>query len=114
MPRTIFKHDELFPEDLALIINGRRNAGKTTLLFKLLTSDKIDYNNLMIYSKTSNQYLYQFINHGFSKRLNKECIRRLVRIYENNTELDEGDIEDLCEEAVTNYPGNVVLENKKN
>ena len=54
MPRTVIKHDEIFLEDLALIINGRRNAGKTTLLFKLLTSDKIDYNNLMIYSKTSN------------------------------------------------------------
>ena len=48
-----------------------------------------------------------------SKRLNKECIRRLVRIYENNTELDEDDIEDLREEAMTNYPGNVVLENEK-
>ena len=115
MPRTVIKYDELFLEDLALIINGRRSAGKTTLLFMLLTSNKIDYNSLMIYLKASNQYLYQFINHGFSKRFNEECIRKLVRIlvYENNTELDEDDIEDLCEEAVTNHPGNIVHENEK-
>ena len=66
MPKLKFNHHELLANDLAMVINGKRNAGKTTLLFKLLmTPGILDYNNLMIYSKAINQHLYQFIEHGF-------------------------------------------------
>ena len=75
MPRVVFNHGKLFPKDLALIINGKRNAGKTTLLFNLLMSDEIDYNNLLIYSRTYEQYLYQFIKYGFENKLSKQRIR---------------------------------------
>ena len=52
MPKLKFNHHELLTDDLTMVINGKRNAGKTTLLFNLLTAPGIiDYNNLMIYSK---------------------------------------------------------------
>ena len=58
MPRLNFNHHELLTNDLTMVINGKRNAGKTTLLFNLLTTPGIlDFNNLMIFSKTIDQYL---------------------------------------------------------
>ena len=97
MPKLKFNHHELLPDDLTLVINGRRNAGKTTLLFKLLmTPGVLDYNNLMIYSENVNQFLYQFIEHGFKNKLKKDMIRNLLSTYENDDRLDEEDIEEMC------------------
>ena len=72
-------------DDLTMFVNGKRNAGKTTLLLNLLTTPGIlDFNNLMIYSKTINQYLYQFIEHGFKNNLKQEEINNLLTTYEND------------------------------
>ena len=89
MPKLKFNHHELLPDDLAMVINGRRNAGKTTLLFKLLTTPGVlDYNNLMIYSENIHQFLYQFIEHGFKNNLKKTVIGDLLRAYEMDDRLD--------------------------
>ena len=49
MPKLKFSHHELLTDDLTMIINGKRNAGKTNLSFNLLTTSGIlDSNNLMI------------------------------------------------------------------
>ena len=97
MPKLKFNHHELLPDDLTMVINGRRNAGKTTLLFKLLTTPGVlDYNNLMIYSENIHQFLYQFIEHGFKNNLKKTVIGDLLRAYEMDDRLDEEDIEEMC------------------
>ena len=41
MPKVKFNHHELLTDDLTMVINGKRNAGKTTLLFNLLTTPGI-------------------------------------------------------------------------
>ena len=97
MPKLKFNHHELLTDDLTMVINGKRNAGKTTLLFKFLTTPGIlDFNNLMIYSKTINQYLYQFIEHGFKNNLKKKVINNLLTTYESDDRLEEEDIEEMC------------------
>ena len=97
MPKLKFNLHELLPDDLTMVINGRRNAGKTTLLFKLLTTPGVlDYNNLMIYSENIHQFLYQFIEHGFKNNLKKTVISDLLRAYEMDDRLDEEDIEEMC------------------
>ena len=79
-----------------MAINGKRNAGKTTLLFKISTTPGIlDYNNFMIYSKTIVQYLYQFIEHGFKNNLKKKMINDLSTAFENDDRLEE-DVEEMC------------------
>ena len=47
----------------------------------------------MIYSKTINQYLYQFIKHGFKNNFKKEWINNLLTTYANDDRLEE-DIEE--------------------
>ncbi len=97
MPKLKFNHHELLPDDLTMVINGRRNAGKTTLLFKLLTTPGVlDYNHLMIYSENIHQFLYQFLEHGFESDLKKTVIGDLLTTYENDDRLDEEDIEEMC------------------
>ena len=49
----------------------------------------------MIYSKTINQHLYQFIEHGFKNNLRKEVINNLLTTFENDDRLEE-DIEEMC------------------
>ena len=96
MPRLNFNHHDLLTNDLTMVINGKRNAGKTTLLFNLLATPGIlDFNNLMIFSKTIDQYLYQFIEHGFKNNLKKNVINNLLITYENDDRLEE-DIEEMC------------------
>ena len=51
MSKLSFNHHELLTDDLTMAINEKRNAGKTILLFNLLTTPGIlDFNHLMIYS----------------------------------------------------------------
>ena len=61
-----------------------------------MTPGVLDYNNLMIYSENVNQFLYQFIEHGFKNKLKKDMICNLLSTYENNDRLDEEDIEEMC------------------
>ena len=97
MPKLKFNHHELLTDDLTMIINEKRIVGKTTLLFNLLTIPGIlDFNNLMIYSKTINQYLCHFVKHGFKNNLKKKETNNLLTTYENNDRLEEEYIEEMC------------------
>ena len=97
MPKIKFNHHKLLTDDLAMIINGKRNVGKTTLLFELLTTPGVlDFNHLMIYSQTINQHIYQFIKYGFENNLKKDIINNLLYEYESSDELVEEDIENMC------------------
>ena len=105
MPKIKFNHHELLPNDLTLVINGRRNAGKTTLLFKLLTTPGVlDYNNLMFYTQTDQQHLCKFLKHGFENNLNKQAINNLCNLYEHDDDFDTDNIEGLCKTLATKYP----------
>ncbi len=105
MPKLKFKHHELLTDDLTMVINGKRNAGKTTLLFNLLTIPGIlDFNNLMIYSKTKNQYIYQFLEQGFKNNIKKEMINNLLAIYENDDDLQEDNIEAMINDTIQRFP----------
>ena len=97
MPRLSFNHHDLLTNDLTNVINGKRNAGKTALLLNLLTTPGIlDFNNLLIFSKTIDQYLYQFVEHGFKNNLKKDVKNNLLITYENDDRLEEEDIENMC------------------
>ena len=79
MPRLTRLNHDLLTNNLTMVINGKRISGKTTLLFNLLTTPEIlDFNNLMIYSKTIDQYLYQFIEQGFKYNFKKDVINNLL------------------------------------
>lgn len=125
-------HGDKLPDDLTLVINGARNSGKTTLLTKLIfnldeltvankrgrfytlktdlhqiTRDyKIDYNNILIYAKNQNQFLYQFIKHGIENKIKFSNIGILIEtFFRQNLDVDE--IEELCKRYAEEYPLNV-------
>ena len=108
MGKSKFKHCDKFSQNLMGLICGRTGAGKTYLLFKMLTTDGIlDYNNLIILTSTPEQSYYQFLKHGFDNNLSKETIQKSYEFYENSNE--DSDIEEICKESVQydNNPSNI-------
>src|SRR5438093_4200417 len=62
-----------------MLIIGSSGSGKSILLLQLLLEPNfIDYTNLIIYSPTKSQALYQILEQGFSNGLSKELIASLV------------------------------------
>ena len=95
-----FNHHRNLSEDgvLMCLLTGKTGCGKTRLLFKILTEeDFLDFNNLIIFTTTPNQPVYQFLKYGFENSLTKCAIRKLLKIYEEDEE--ENNIEELCKEA---------------
>lgn len=115
------KHGNLFGESeiLMSIICGKTGSGKTQLLFDCLTTEGIlDFDNLIIFTKTNEQYFYQFLKYGFQNNLNKSSIKYLYKEYLENEDIDLT-VEDFCFEASKNKdmlnnskPINVILESK--
>lgn len=94
-----FNHTKKVSSNLMGLICGRTGAGKTYLLFKMLTTEGIlDYNNLIILTSTPEQSYYQFLKHGFDNNLSKEIIQKSFDFYDNSDE--NIDIEELCIESV--------------
>lgn len=90
------------------LICGRTGAGKTYLLFKMLTTEgTLDYDSLIILTSTPEQSYYQFLKHGFDNNLSKETIQKSFAYYEDLEE--ELDIKEICEESVQyeNKPSNI-------
>ena len=51
-----FNHNPIIPDSFRMLIVGPSNCGKTVLLLKmLLTPEYLDYENLIIFSKTIDQ-----------------------------------------------------------
>ena len=71
--QNYFKHDENLPHSFRMLIVGPSGCGKTNLLLNLiLTPDYIDYNNLIIFSKTVFQQpefkcIQDCLNYGYTK-----------------------------------------------
>ena len=64
--RIIFNNHKNLPNSFRMLIIGSSGCGKTTLLFQMLLEPNfIDYNNLLIFTTTSEQQEYQLLFHGF-------------------------------------------------
>ena len=60
--RVRFNNHETLPNSFRMLIIGSSGCGKTTLLFyMLLEPNFIDYNNLLIFTTTSEQQEYQLL-----------------------------------------------------
>ena len=102
---TKFNHHPNIPNSFRMLIVGPSNCGKTHLLLKmLLIPNFLDYNNLIIFSKTVNQPEYQLILHGFQNKLSKYSI---ISIFQNQNEFDDDlSIPEICEKYAEEYPEN--------
>lgn len=109
MKKIKFNNSSKLNSNLLAVLCGRSGAGKTYLLFKMLTTPGIlDFNNLIIYTSTPEQPIYQFLKYGFLNNLKKHIIQRLFYLYDETDE--ELDIEEMVTTALDN-PDSVSDEN---
>ena len=95
-----FKHHPNLGSKVLAVIAGRSGAGKTQLLFKMLTTpDFLDFNNLIIFTRTAHQPTYQCLFHGFNNGLTKHAVASTFNVY--NESENEENIQALCEEAAS-------------
>ena len=100
-----FNHHENIPQSFRMLIVGSSGYGKTQLLFKmLLTPGYLDYDNLIIFSKTISQDEYQILYHSFLNKLSKESVNK---IFEEQDQFDSIlTIKEICEIYSKLYPEN--------
>ena len=92
--KTIIENSDLLPGSIRGLLIGSSNSGKTFLLFQILLADGfLDYNNLLIFSKSLNQNEYQVLIEGFKNKLTKEQIRE---IFERQDDLKDISNKDVC------------------
>ena len=76
---STFNNSLLLPDSIRGLLIGASNSGKTYLLFQMLLEDGfLDYNNLLIFSKSLQQKEYQMLIQGFKHKLTKDQITRLL------------------------------------
>ena len=91
-----FNHNVNIPSSFRMLIVGPSGCGKTNLLFNmLLTQGFLDYNNLLVFSKTIKQDEYQVLFHGLKHNLSKQSI---TNIFKNQNKFGNETIEDICVE----------------
>jgi len=57
--KTVSRHGSLFPDSIRAIIVGPSGAGKTNVMYNLIThKNGLKFENIYLYSKTSNQEKY--------------------------------------------------------
>jgi len=103
-----FNHTSKLSSNIMGVICGRTGAGKTYLLFKMLTTPGIlDYDNLIILTSTPEQTYFQLLKHGFDNHLSKQTIQKCFEFYESSDE--NLDIHDLCCESKQHeqHPSNI-------
>ena len=98
-----FNHNSIIPNSFRMLIVGPSNCGKTVLLLKmLLTPNFLDYENLIIFSKTIDQPEIQLLFHGFNNGLTKENI---IGLFQNQSSIpNEYSIKEICENFSELYP----------
>ena len=98
-----FNHHQNIPPSFRMLIVGSSGCGKTQLLFKmLLTPGFLDYDNLIIFSKTVYQEEYQILYHGFKNGLSKESI---IKIFEEQDMFHKDlTIKEICELYTERFP----------
>jgi hypothetical protein len=100
------------PNTLAMIIVGKRNSGKTHILLRMLLDGYVldeltdqlyvlDYNNIIIATKTDTQPKYQLLHHGFKNGLSRESIKSL---FINQDKFNKIPIPQLCEYYAQQHP----------
>ena len=90
-----FNNHKNLPNSLRCLIVGSSGCGKTCLLLKmLLTPNFLDYDNLIIFTKSSFQPEYQLLSQGFNAGLQKEDIIGLFKLQKN---LNDYNIEDIIQ-----------------
>lgn len=97
--RNIFKNHPLLPNNIRGIICGPSNCGKTTLLFRFLLKDYIEYNRLYIFSKSLNQPEYKLLIRGFKKQLQPAMIDEIFKNANKLTDMNSNEIIDEMVEA---------------
>ena len=77
--KPVFLNKDPFPAQLTGCLVSRSGSGKTKLLYKLLLSDYLDYNKLVLCSPSLSQIESQVIRKSFKHGLNKEQILELSK-----------------------------------
>jgi len=107
MNKIKFSHHPNLPRCFRMLIVGSSGCGKTNLLLRMLLTDNfLDYDNLIIFSKTLSQPEYQIILNGFENNLSKKSIRYIFQNQEtlfNGQSPDGVDEEKSIEEVVEQY-----------
>ena len=75
-----FNHHRNLSNEVLSVICGRSGCGLTYLLSKILTTPNfLDYNNLIIYTTTAEQPVYQFLKYGFENNLKKQQLLHYLK-----------------------------------
>jgi len=110
--KITFNHHINLPRCFRMLIIGSSGSGKTNLLLRMLLTDGfLDYDNLIIFSKTLNQPEYQYILHGFENNLSKKSIRYIFNnqetLFDEDTSMlnaEPRSIEEVIEQYALNNP----------
>ena len=112
--KITFNHHLNLPRCFRMLMIGSSGSGKTNLLLRMLLTDNfLDYDNLIIFSKTLNQPEYQYILHGFENNLSKKSIRYIFNNQEklfNGQSPDGVDEEKSIEEVMEQYALTALLD----
>jgi len=75
--------NKVLPDNFRLLIIGSSGCGKNVLLMRmLLVPEFLDYDNLLFYSTTIQQFEIQLLKHGFENKLSKQD---LLYIYNHHS-----------------------------
>ena len=71
-------NNPLLPRNIRVIIIGKSNCGKTTLLINLLLQPQcLDYNRLNVVGKSLHQQEYQILKKGYEDGLTKQQVANI-------------------------------------
>lgn len=88
------RHNTLLPdEQIRLILTGPSRSGKTQRLVNMLLEPGfLDYNHLVLYTPTINQFCYHILSEGFNNGLSKQDIIGIINRIDEFKEDPDDDI----------------------
>ena len=76
------KHSELFPNSIRMIIAGSSGCGKTNLMINFLLGGVLDLDDVIVYTTTSHQKLYEFLRKYYDELKKLHSIKHhIVKFY---------------------------------
>jgi len=110
MNKITFSHHINLPSCFRMLIVGSSGCGKTNLLLRMLLTDNfLDYNNLIIFSKTLSQPEYQIVFNGFENNLSKKSIRYIFENQETLFKDENISIEEVVEQYAIKHPEDSII-----